>query len=80
MLYLVPLWPQFMARYPGIELDINLIDHVVELVEEGFDLAVRISPAGSTDHVSRKLATARNVVCALPDYIVRMEPSRSSAS
>jgi DNA-binding transcriptional LysR family regulator len=71
VLYLVPLWAQFMALYPDIELDINLIDRVVELVEEGFDLAVRISPAGSTDHVSRKLVTARNVVCASPDYIVR---------
>jgi DNA-binding transcriptional LysR family regulator len=71
VLYLAPLWPRFMALYPDLELDINLIDRVVELVEEGYDLAVRISPAGSREHVSRKLATARNVVCASPDYIVR---------
>jgi DNA-binding transcriptional LysR family regulator len=71
VLYLAPLWPRFMALYPDLELDVNLIDRVVELVEDGYDLAVRISPAGSREHVARKLATARNVVCASPDYIVR---------
>jgi DNA-binding transcriptional LysR family regulator len=71
VLYLAPLWPRFMALYPDLELDINLIDRVVELVEDGYDLAVRISPAGSREHVSRKLATAHNVVCASPDYILR---------
>jgi DNA-binding transcriptional LysR family regulator len=70
-LYLALLWSRFMALYPDLELDINLIDRVVELVEDGYNLAVRISPAGSRENVSRKLATARNVVCASPDYIVR---------
>ena len=71
ILHLAPLWPRFMAHYPDIQLDISLSDRVVDLVEEGYDLAIRISRAGSPSLVSRKLATSQNVVCASPDYIAR---------
>jgi DNA-binding transcriptional LysR family regulator len=66
---LAPLWPAFLERYPDVELDIALIDRVVDIVEEGYDLAIRISRAGSASHVGRKLATSRNIVCASPAYI-----------
>jgi DNA-binding transcriptional LysR family regulator len=69
--HLTPLWPRFCARYPDIELDISLVDRVVDLVEEGYDLAVRISRGGSPALVSRKLATTCHVVCASPDYVAR---------
>lgn len=69
ILYLAPLWPRFMRQYPGIELDVGLIDRVVDIVEEGYDLAIRISRAGSTNHAARKLATSQNVLCASPDYL-----------
>jgi len=71
MLHLAPLWPRFLARYPEIELDVDLIDRVVDLVGEGYDLAVRISRVGSQALVGRKLAASRNIVCASPDYIAR---------
>lgn len=69
--HLAPLWPVFMATYPEVSLEIALIDRVVDIVEEGYDLALRISSSGSTAHVARKLATSRNVLCAGPDYIRR---------
>jgi DNA-binding transcriptional LysR family regulator len=69
--YLAPLWPQFMALYPDIELDINLRDRVIELVEDGYDLAIRISPSGSPTYIGRKLATAHSTLCASPDYLAR---------
>jgi len=69
--HLAPLWPDFMSRYPDIELDISLIDRVVDLVDEGYDLGIRISQAGSMANISRKLATSRNVIAAAPDYIAR---------
>lgn len=65
------LWPQFLARFPEIELEVDLIDRVVDLVEEGYDLAIRISRRGSQALVGRRLATSRNVVCAAPGYIER---------
>jgi DNA-binding transcriptional LysR family regulator len=69
--YLAALWPEFMRRYPEIALDIDLIDRVVDMVEEGYDLVVRVSPQGSSTHVARKLATSRNIVCAAPSYLKR---------
>jgi len=71
ILHLAPLWPHFSARYPDIELDISLVDRVVDLVKEGYDLAVRISRGGSPALVSRKLATTRHLICASPDYVAR---------
>jgi DNA-binding transcriptional LysR family regulator len=71
ILHLAPLWPEFIRRYPELELDIALIDRVVDIVEEGYDLAIRISRAGSTNHAARKLASSHNVLCAAPAYLKR---------
>lgn len=69
ILVLAPLWPRFMAKYPDIELDIVLIDRIVDIVEEGYDLAIRISRSGSTAHIARRLSRSRNMVCASPAYL-----------
>src|SRR5271170_6954417 len=69
ILQLAPLWPEFMRKYPRVELDVALIDRVVDIVEEGYDLAIRISRAGSANQAARKLATSKNILCASPDYL-----------
>jgi DNA-binding transcriptional LysR family regulator len=69
VLHLAPLWAKFMRLYPEVQLDVSLIDRVVDIVEEGYDMAVRISRTGSASNVARKLATSRNVLCASPEYI-----------
>ncbi|OAJ53235.1 LysR family transcriptional regulator [Paraburkholderia ginsengiterrae] len=79
ILHLAPLWPQFMQKYPDVELEVALIDRVVDIVEEGFDLAIRISRAGTADHAARKLATSRNILCASPDYLGRWEHPQTPA-
>ena len=71
LLELAPLWPDFMTKYPEVELDITLADRVVDLVEEGYDLAVRIARLPNSSLVSRKLASARMVLCAAPGYLRR---------
>src|SRR5471032_603985 len=63
VLHLAPLWAKFMRKYPDVQLDVALIDRVVDIVEEGYDMAVRIPRAGSTAHVARKLATSHNILC-----------------
>ncbi|WP_137894908.1 LysR family transcriptional regulator [Ramlibacter sp. 2FC] len=71
-LHLAPLWGEFLKLHPQVELDITLSDRVVDLVEEGFDLAVRISRAGrlpSSTLVARPLASDRIVLCASPAYL-----------
>jgi DNA-binding transcriptional LysR family regulator len=68
--HLSPLWPVFMKKYPEIDLDIDLIDRVVDMVEEGYDLTIRVSQVASPANlVAKKLATSRNLVCAAPAYL-----------
>lgn len=69
LLELAPLWPDFMTKYPDVELDITLADRIVDLVEEGYDLAVRIARLPNSSLISRKLASTRLVLCASPGYL-----------
>jgi DNA-binding transcriptional LysR family regulator len=69
ILHLAPLWPAFMAQHPKVSLDVTLSDRVVDLVEEGYDLAVRIGSLPNSSLISRKLAATRVVLCASPAYV-----------
>jgi DNA-binding transcriptional LysR family regulator len=68
-LHLAPALPDFMARYPEVELDVSMTDRFVDLVDEGFDLAVRIAALQDSSLIARRLAPIRLVVCASPDYL-----------
>lgn len=75
-LHLAPLWPGFLAANPKVALDITLNDRVVDLVDEGYDVAVRITNLPSSQLVSRRLASTRVVLCASPAYLAaRGKPS-----
>jgi len=69
ILHLAPLWGAFMALHPKVKLDVTLADRLVDLVEEGYDLAIRIATLENSSLVSRKLATTRTVLCASPQYL-----------
>jgi DNA-binding transcriptional LysR family regulator len=69
VLHLAPLWGRFHDQYPEVSLDITLTDRVVDLVEEGYDVAVRISRLANSTLVSRKLASARLRLCASKPYL-----------
>lgn len=68
-LHLAPLWPRFIAANPKVSLDITLNDRVVDLVDEGYDVAIRITRLPDSQLVSRRLATTRIVLCASPGYL-----------
>lgn len=68
---LAPLLPGYCARYPQVELDLSLADRVVDMVEEGFDLAIRITRQPSPSLIARRLAQARISLCAAPAYLAR---------
>ncbi|MFM2041779.1 MAG: hypothetical protein RLY86_355 [Pseudomonadota bacterium] len=61
----------FMARFPEVEVDMDLSDRYVDLVEEGYDLAVRIGRLKDSSLIARRICPARMVVCAAPDYLKR---------
>ncbi|THC46682.1 LysR family transcriptional regulator [Massilia sp. Mn16-1_5] len=79
LMHLAGLWPAFLARHPKLLLDITLSDRVVDLVEEGFDCAVRIGQLPASTLISRRLASTRLVLCASPGYLKRRgEPVQPS--
>ena len=64
-----PALPEFLARYPELTIDLALNDRVVDLVEEGFDLGIRITPLADSSLVVRRLAPSRAVLSASPAYL-----------
>ena len=69
--YLASLWGKFLQQYPKISMEVSLADRTVDLVEDGFDLAVRISRAPHPTFIARKLASTKMVLCASPAYLER---------
>jgi DNA-binding transcriptional LysR family regulator len=69
LMHLAPLWPVFMAQHPQLTLDVTLGDRFVDLVDEGYDLAVRIAQLPDSSLVSRGLASTRLILCATPRYL-----------
>lgn len=73
-LHLAPLWGEFLKLHPQVELDITLTDRMVDLVEEGYDMAVRITQSPSSSLIARTLSTDRMVMCAAPAYLQAAAP------
>lgn len=71
LLHLAPLWPAFMELHPKVVLDVTLSDRLVDLVDEGYDLAVRIARLQASSLVSRQLTSTRMILCASPEYLRR---------
>ncbi|WP_293766763.1 LysR family transcriptional regulator [uncultured Aquitalea sp.] len=61
----------FARQYPEIEVELSLNDRRVDLVEEGFDLAIRVSNLTDSSLIARPLAKVRDFLCASPDYLLR---------
>src|SRR5918993_2996321 len=77
--HVAPLVPRFAARYPDVQIALSLSDRNVNVVEEGFDLAVRIADLADSSLAARKLAPNRRVVCASPAYLARHGTPRTPA-
>jgi len=75
--YVSPRLPAFLARHPKLRLSIHLSDNVVDLVSEGFDLAIRIGALDDSRLVARRIAPNRRVLCASPDYLRRRRRPRT---
>ena len=69
ILHIAPAIRDFLARYPEVELDLSLNDRYVDVVDEGFDLAIRIGRLSDSSLIARKLARHRMMLCASPDYL-----------
>lgn len=67
--HLAQVWGEFRRRHPQVTLDVIVSDRVVDLVDEGIDLAIRIARLPSSSLVCRKLSSTRVILCASPDYL-----------
>ena len=70
-LYLLPLLARFLEDTPEVALDLQLTDRFVDLIDERFDLAVRIADLPESSLVAKRLGDMRLVVCAAPAYLAR---------
>jgi DNA-binding transcriptional LysR family regulator len=69
--FLMPLIPEFLARYPEVELDVDFNDRIVDLIDEGIDVAIRSGDLPDSALVSRPLQAFRVLLCASPAYLQR---------
>ncbi|EAT08061.1 LysR family transcriptional regulator [Sphingobium sp. 10 DY56-G10] len=69
--WLIPMLPDFRARYPAVRIDLTLSDAIVDLVEERADIAIRIGPLRDTRLRAKKLGHSRMALVASPDYLAR---------
>ncbi|MFS4583204.1 LysR substrate-binding domain-containing protein [Phaeobacter sp. C3_T13_0] len=70
-LHVAPLVPKFLETYPGIELDMVMDDRLIDLIDDGFDLAIRGGTLEDSSLVARKIVPLVNVLVAAPEYIDR---------
>lgn len=68
---LLPLLPDFLARYPELNLEVTLLDRFVDLAEEGFDLVLRLCDHPPEGLAARHLGPVEFVLCAAPAYLAR---------
>jgi DNA-binding transcriptional LysR family regulator len=64
-----PVIPAFLRRYPGVSVDLRLSDHMVDLVDSGVDLAIRLGALKDSTLVAKRLAVNRRVICCAPAYL-----------
>lgn len=71
MHHLTPAIAEFQAAHPDLRVDLALDDRVIDIVREGFDLAIRIADLEASSLVARRLAPVNLAVCASPAYLER---------
>ena len=70
-LHLSPLLPGFLQRYPDVSIELDLSDRVIDLLDEGYDMTVRIGVLDDSTLVARQIAPLETVTCCSPDYLRR---------
>src|SRR6202166_4684684 len=74
--FIAPVVAEFLASYPDVKVDLTMGERTIDLIEEGFALAVRLAPPPDSSLVVRSLATWRHVLCCSPAYLEKYGPLR----
>jgi DNA-binding transcriptional LysR family regulator len=70
-MHVLPALTDFLSLYPELKIDLKLSDTIVDLVEGGFDIAIRISQLKDSSLIAKKLANDTRILCAAPSYIAK---------
>lgn len=70
-MHVLPALDKFLNHYPDLLIDMHLSDSIVDMVEGGFDIAIRDDSLNDSTLIARKLATDNRILCASPDYLSR---------
>lgn len=77
--FVMPCIVRYLQQYPEVDISAYLLDRVVNMVEEGMDVAVRIGPLPDSGLKALRVGRVRRMLCASPDYLARMgEPKHPS--
>ncbi|MDO6445088.1 LysR family transcriptional regulator [Colwellia sp. 1_MG-2023] len=76
-MHLLPALNEFFTLYPELTVDLKLSDSIIDLVEGGFDIAIRNSELKDSSLIARKLAQDKRLVCASPDYLAKYGEPKS---
>ena len=76
---LVPALPEFLARHPDIQVELTITDRIVDLIEEGADLGIRLGTLPDSSLVARRVSEVERVICAAPAYLRRQGTPRKPA-
>jgi DNA-binding transcriptional LysR family regulator len=74
--FLTPIVSEFLTLYPAVSIDLTIGERMADLVEEGYDLAIRTVPSSDSSLIVRNLAAWRHVLCCAPEYLTRHEAPR----
>ena len=69
LLHLAPAFTDFMKIHPKVELDLDFNDRHIDILQEGFDLAIRVTRLADSSFIARRLASVHHMVCASPEYL-----------
>ena len=79
LLHLAPLFQAFMRAHPDVRFELDFNDRQIDLMQEGFDLAIRIATLEDSSLIARRLAPIRHVLCASSDYLARHGAPKTAA-
>jgi DNA-binding transcriptional LysR family regulator len=67
--FVAPVVAEFLSGYPDVKVDLSMGERAIDLIDEGYDVAVRLTPPAESTLIVRGLATWRHVLCCSPGYI-----------
>ena len=69
--FIAPVVTGFLASYPDVKVDLTMGERAIDMIDEGYDVAIRLTPPPDSSLIVRSLATWRHVLCCSPGYIDR---------